>query len=201
MTTHVITLKVTTDKEITDMLDQFADRIYRMDGVTDVTVEEHINGIETTTFDFERAITEFNDMYQLHCLRKPGVPPGMTRHGFASHLRKFNEILVEEIAELDNILDMVEGEREDAVDQIDVLTELADWLGDIQVYCASEMRKFGIPVNLILSIIMASNKSKLGEDGLPIYDTRGKVLKGPNYWKPEPQIKRALAALIRQHKT
>jgi hypothetical protein len=30
--------------------------------------------------------------------------------------------------------------------------------------------------------------SKLGADGLPIYDERGKVLKGPGYWKPEPTI-------------
>lgn len=40
----------------------------------------------------------------------------------------------------------------------------------------------------ILDIIMASNFSKLGADGKPIYDDRGKVLKGPGYWKPEPKI-------------
>jgi len=61
-------------------------------------------------------------------------------------------------------------------------------LGDIQVYCASEMAKFGLPLDQILGIIMQSNLSKLGADGQPIYDERGKVQKGPGYWKPEPAI-------------
>jgi hypothetical protein len=41
---------------------------------------------------------------------------------------------------------------------------------------------------------MQSNFSKLGEDGKPIYDERGKVMKGGNYWKPEPKISEILAA-------
>ncbi len=32
-------------------------------------------------------------------------------------------------------------------------------------------------------------------DGLPIYDERGKVLKGPNYWKPEPKIRELLQGM------
>ena len=47
----------------------------------------------------------------------------------------------------------------------------------------------------ILDIIMASNFSKLGEDGKPIYDKHGKVLKGPGYWEPEPAIERYLRSL------
>ena len=69
-----------------------------------------------------------------------------------------------------------------------LLTEMSDWLGDIVVYCASEARRWGLPLNNILSIIMESNFSKLGADGEPIYDERGKVMKGPHYWKPEPKI-------------
>jgi hypothetical protein len=42
--------------------------------------------------------------------------------------------------------------------------------------------------------------SKLGVDGQPIYDARGKVMKGPNYWKPEPMIRRAIDAAIRLDK-
>jgi predicted HAD superfamily Cof-like phosphohydrolase len=72
---------------------------------------------------------------------------------------------------------------------------LADLLGDIQVYAASEMAKFGLPLDQVLAIIMQSNFSKLGADGKPIYDERGKVQKGPDYWKPEPKIKEMLAAL------
>ncbi len=44
----------------------------------------------------------------------------------------------------------------------------------------------------ILDVIMESNFSKLDQDGNPSYDERGKVLKGPNYWKPEPKIKEIL---------
>jgi predicted HAD superfamily Cof-like phosphohydrolase len=73
---------------------------------------------------------------------------------------------------------------------------LADLLGDIQVYCASEMAKFGLPLDQVLAIIMQSNFSKLGADGLPIYDERGKVMKGPGYWKPEPKIQAMLSELL-----
>ena len=44
----------------------------------------------------------------------------------------------------------------------------------------------------VLNIIMDSNESKLGADGLPIYNADGKVLKGPNYWKPEPALRKML---------
>jgi predicted HAD superfamily Cof-like phosphohydrolase len=52
-----------------------------------------------------------------------------------------------------------------------------------------------LPLDQVLAIIMQSNFSKLGADGLPIYDERGKVMKGPNYWKPEPKIQAMLGAL------
>ncbi|RCM47979.1 hypothetical protein PA37_06700 [Pseudomonas aeruginosa] len=54
--------------------------------------------------------------------------------------------------------------------------------------------KYGIPLEAVLDLIMDSNESKLGADGKPIYDENGKFLKGPNYWKPEPQIKKLLAS-------
>jgi predicted HAD superfamily Cof-like phosphohydrolase len=71
---------------------------------------------------------------------------------------------------------------------------LADLLGDLIVYCASEARRWGIPLEPVLNTIMESNFSKLGADGQPLYDERGKVLKGPNYWKPEPKIEELLKA-------
>lgn len=57
------------------------------------------------------------------------------------------------------------------------------------------MAKFGIPLDETLEIIMQSNFSKMGADGKPIDDERGKLQKGPNYWKPEPRIAAMLAAL------
>ena len=71
-------------------------------------------------------------------------------------------------------------------------------LCDIQVYCASEMAKFGLPLDKVLAVIMNSNFSKLGADGEPIYDERGKVQKGPNYWKPEPAIAVMIAELAQR---
>jgi len=72
------------------------------------------------------------------------------------------------------------------------LVEIADLLGDIVVYCRSEALKYGIPLEGVLDIIMDSNESKLGADGLPIYNEDGKFLKGPNYWRPEPMIRALL---------
>lgn len=55
---------------------------------------------------------------------------------------------------------------------------------------------FGLPMSSVLRIIMESNFSKLGADGLPIYDSDNKVQKGSNYWKPEPKIKEMLEAKL-----
>jgi predicted HAD superfamily Cof-like phosphohydrolase len=60
------------------------------------------------------------------------------------------------------------------------------------------MRKFGIDNSVVLGIIMASNRSKLGRDGKPLYDERNKVLKGPDFFPPEPEIRRYIAAAVRQ---
>jgi hypothetical protein len=49
-----------------------------------------------------------------------------------------------------------------------------------------------IVLNDILKIIMKSNFSKLGEDGKPIIDARGKILKGPNFLPPEPDLEEYL---------
>ena len=98
---------------------------------------------------------------------------------------------MEEVHEMDEII----AAQHAGKDPLEVLTMLADLLGDIQVYCASEMAKFGLPLDQVLSIIMQSNFSKLGADGLPIYDERGKVMKGPNYWKPEPKLQAMLTEL------
>jgi hypothetical protein len=75
----------------------------------------------------------------------------------------------------------------DAVDKV-VLTMLADWFGDINVYVRSEALKFGLPHESNLAIIMGSNFTKLGEDGKPIKDENGKFLKGPNFVAPEAAL-------------
>jgi len=76
-----------------------------------------------------------------------------------------------------------------------ILVALADWLGDMTVYNRSEALKYGIPLESVLACIMGSNFTKLGEDGLPIKDENGKVLKGPNFVPPE----RAIYATMFEH--
>lgn len=93
-------------------------------------------------------------------------------------------------------LDVSNIARQRRENLLDLLTALADLLGDIQVYCASEMAKFGLPLDTVLSIIMQSNFSKMGADGKPIYDEHGKLQKGPAYYKPEPQIRGMLAEAL-----
>lgn len=150
--------------------------------------------------NFNEDIKKFNKMYGMLVNEKPTLQIGMN---VAERLIKFKDILGEELNEIDiiiNKLQFAEGKELDSKQKlefsIEVLTDLADLLGDIQVYCASEMAKFGLPVDGVLSIIMQSNFSKMGEDGLPIYDERGKLQKGPNYWKPEPQISLKIDSLI-----
>jgi len=105
-------------------------------------------------------------------------------------LENFKSVLSEEVNEVDEIIKLYKSKENNINDEdkVAVLTELADWLGDIIVYCSNEATKYGINLENVLDIIMQSNFSKMGADGKPIKDERGKFLKGPNYWKPEPKI-------------
>jgi predicted HAD superfamily Cof-like phosphohydrolase len=147
------------------------------------------------TNNFTDKIAAFNKLYGLPvndvpCIPFSDTPKRTVRSQLMARLDEFQSILHEEVREGEEITQKI-----NAGDMpVEVLTEIADWLGDIQVYCASEMRKFGLDNDVVLGIIMASNMSKLGEDGKPIYDERGKVMKGPNYWRPEPQIRRYIEA-------
>jgi hypothetical protein len=78
----------------------------------------------------------------------------------------------------------------------DVLTDIADWLGDIMVYCRSEAMKYGLPLENALEAIMGSNFTKLPSDGIPKHDVNGKFLKDmTNFVPPEPAIKTILFGL------
>lgn len=135
--------------------------------------------------DFETQIKEFNELYGLPVSYAPCIP----MNNFVGRMKELKAILIEEVYEVEALIANIEAGRP----ELELLTELADWLGDLQVYCASEMCKFGLNNNVILSIIMASNMSKLGADGKPIMKD-GKVMKGPDYWKPEPMIAQYIRA-------
>jgi hypothetical protein len=73
-----------------------------------------------------------------------------------------------------------------------ILVSLADWFADMSVYNRSEALKYGLPLESVQTIVMNSNFTKLGEDGLPIKDENGKFLKGPNFIAPERHIYAAM---------
>lgn len=70
------------------------------------------------------------------------------------------------------------------------IIEIADALGDMAYILFGTATVHGIDLSTVFDEIHQSNMSKLGEDGLPIYREDGKVLKGPNYFKPD--IKKVL---------
>ena len=63
------------------------------------------------------------------------------------------------------------------------LKEVADSLTDI-LYVTYGAGAFGINLDECFDEVQRSNMSKLGEDGKPIYNENGKVMKGPNYFEP-----------------
>lgn len=67
------------------------------------------------------------------------------------------------------------------------LVEVADALGDILYILCGTLLKHGLEnkIDEVFREIQRSNMSKLGADGKPIYREDGKVMKGPNYFKPD----------------
>ena len=65
------------------------------------------------------------------------------------------------------------------------LTEVADALTDILYVTYGAGHAFGINLDKCFDEVQNSNMSKLGKDGKPIFNEFGKVMKGPNYFKPD----------------
>ena len=65
------------------------------------------------------------------------------------------------------------------------LKEVADALTDILYVTYGAGHAFGIDLDMCFEEVQNSNMSKLGQDGKPIYNKDGKVMKGPNYFKPD----------------
>ena len=74
-------------------------------------------------------------------------------------------------------------ELKKAVNDNDIL-EVADALTDILYVAYGAGHAFGINLDKCFNEVQDSNMSKLGPDGKPIYNESGKVMKGPNYFKP-----------------
>ncbi len=65
------------------------------------------------------------------------------------------------------------------------LNEVADALTDILYVTYGAGHAFGIDLDKCFEEVQRSNMSKLGDDGKPIYNEKGKVMKGPKYFQPD----------------
>ena len=75
-------------------------------------------------------------------------------------------------------------ELKEAMDNNDI-KEVADALTDILYVAYGAGHSFGIDLDKCFKEVQDSNMSKLSLDGKPIYNEYGKVMKGPNYFKPD----------------
>ncbi|UAM97097.1 nucleoside triphosphate pyrophosphohydrolase family protein [Polaribacter litorisediminis] len=114
------------------------------------------------------AVTEFHTAFKLNMNNEPVAHIGEDRN-----LLRFN--LMQEENE----------EYLEAANNND-LVEVADALGDMLYILCGTIIEHGMQdkIEAVFNEIQRSNMSKLGENGKPIYREDGKVLKGPNYSKP-----------------
>ena len=111
-------------------------------------------------------------------------------------VRKFMEIFGQEIKEkADFPNDKITSLRHDLIkEELDELKEaisnkdikeVADALTDILYVTYGAGHAFGLNLDKCFEEVQNSNMSKLGSDGKPIFNDKGKVMKGPNYFKPD----------------
>ena len=84
-------------------------------------------------------------------------------------------------------IDLIKEELEELTEAIKNkdLLEVADALTDILYVTYGAGHAFGIDLDKCFDEVQNSNMSKLSEEGKPIYNESGKVMKGPNYFKPD----------------
>ncbi len=84
-------------------------------------------------------------------------------------------------------IDLIKEELEELTEAMNSndLLEVADALTDILYVTYGAGHAFGIDLDKCFDEVQNSNMSKLGENGKPIYNDAGKVMKGPKYFKPD----------------
>ena len=84
-------------------------------------------------------------------------------------------------------IDLIKEELEELQEAMknNDLLEVADALTDILYVTYGAGHAFGIDLDKCFDEVQNSNMSKLGGNGEPIYNESGKVMKGPNYFKPD----------------
>ncbi len=103
---------------------------------------------------------------------------------FGQEVKKKSSLSTDKINKLR--IDLIEeelNELKDAIKKKDI-KEVADALTDILYVTYGAGHAFGINLNDCFEEVQKSNMSKLGDNGKPIYNEKGKVMKGPKYFKP-----------------
>ena len=115
------------------------------------------------------AVRDFHQAFSLGIEEYPKADLGEKKHQLRFNLMKEEN---EEYLEAANNGDLV---------------EVADALGDMLYILCGTIIEHGLQDKIVavFNEIQRSNMSKLGQDGKPIYREDGKVLKGPNYFKPD----------------
>ena len=110
---------------------------------------------------------------------------GIFMKTFGQELKTKSELSTEKINKLR--ISLIEEELEElklAIKENDI-KEVADALTDILYVTYGAGHAFGINLDKCFEEVQNSNMSKLGDDGKPIYNENGKVMKGPSYFKPD----------------
>ena len=110
---------------------------------------------------------------------------GIFMKTFGQEVKKKPSISTDKINKLR--IDLIKEELDElkeAMDNKDLL-EVADALTDILYVTYGAGHAFGINLDKCFDEVQNSNMSKLDENGKPIFNDAGKVMKGPNYFKPD----------------
>tara|TARA_B100000123_G_C25648704_1_gene392176 strand:- start:504 stop:881 length:378 start_codon:yes stop_codon:yes gene_type:complete len=110
---------------------------------------------------------------------------GLFMSTFGQEVKKKSELSSEKINSLR--LSLIQEELDEltkAMKENDIL-EVADALTDILYVTYGAGHAFGIDLDKCFDEVQRSNMSKLSKDGKPIYNEHGKVMKGPDYFKPD----------------
>ena len=110
---------------------------------------------------------------------------GVFMKTFGQEIKKKSQLSSEKINKLRvSLIEEELNELKKAIIDNDI-KEVADALTDILYVTYGAGHAFGIDLDKCFNEVQNSNMSKLDESGSPIYDKSGKVMKGPNYYKPD----------------
>jgi hypothetical protein len=140
-----------------------------------LTQKEVHDLLDSTAPDLKTNIQKMHSIYKLPTNELVTLNVG---EPVADRLQKFALTLQDEINEVSDIIHKVNS----GVGEDEIITDIADWLADLTIYVRSEAMKYGIDLETVTRLVMASNFTKVGKE--PKYDERGKVLKDLSLFVP-----------------